>query len=108
MVIWNVTWRFDDTERVLLNSLMKDKILKKFTKEEAIALLYINQSILSDNVSTAYSDLIDKIEALSDDDWDFVKLSYPLSVSVAKGTSEEARMADHVRSFGDILENEES
>lgn len=94
--MWNVTWRFDDVERVLLNSMMKDKILDKFSKEEAIALLYINVSASPETDSKYFNRLIDKIEKLSDDDWEFIKSSYPLWVSCAAGTSKEAKKADDI------------
>lgn len=74
----------NDDERIFLNAHLKGKNLQKYSKVEARAGLRFSMlSTENEEGKNTYQDLIEKIDAWSDDVWNAIKLLYPLSLRSA-------------------------
>lgn len=73
--------QFYDEERMILNKIREGKLLSKFPKNEAIAELIVSQAVSASECEHLFDVLIQKLENMSDDDWDLLKTQFPLYIS---------------------------
>ena len=69
---------FNNDERMMINSACEEVAISKFTQKGFLRNLKFGQSISNDlDILNLYEGLIEKVEKLSDEEWEYVKTKIP-------------------------------
>lgn len=73
---------FDNDERILINSASAETPLSEFTRPRFLQTLNLSLSFNTDEmILSMVKELKEKVERLTDNDWDVLKMGIPLETS---------------------------